>query len=51
MTECQKKQQLRKLRSYECQAREAQKQMKEQEQRVQFFQGLISQLREAMKEE
>lgn len=51
MTECQKKQQRRKIRSYESQAREALKLMKEQEQRVQFFQGLISQLREAMKDE
>jgi len=51
MTECQRKQQMRKLRSYEQQALEAQKLLEQQKKRVQFFQGLITQLRLALKEE
>ena len=41
---------MRKIKSYEGQAREALKAQKELEKRVAFFQGLITQLREAVKE-
>lgn len=51
MTPCQKQAQIRKIRSYEQQAREAQKQAKEAEKRVKYFLGLITQLRMAMKEQ
>jgi len=42
---------MKKIRYYEESAREALKKLKEQQDRVKYFQGLITQLREAMKEE
>lgn len=51
MTPCQRKAQMRKIQSYSLQAMEALKLQKEQETRVLYFQGLITQLREAMKDD
>lgn len=51
MTECQRKAQMKKIRNYEQQAREALKLQQEQARRVKYFQGLINQLREVLKEE
>ena len=51
MTSCQRKQMMRRLKSYEGQAKEAQKLLEERRKRVLYFQGLITQLRVAMKEE
>jgi hypothetical protein len=51
MTECQKKQQMRKIRSYQMSIKEALKLMAEQRKRAEYFQGLVNQIREAMKED
>ena len=50
MTDCQRKQMMLRLNNYENQAREHQKLLKEQQDRVRYFQGLITQLRKAMEE-
>lgn len=51
MTDCQRKAQLNKIKSYSMQAMEAQKLLEEQKKRVLYFQGLITQLRMAIKEQ
>lgn len=51
MTPCQKKQQMRKIVSYQKQCKEATEQYKEFRKRAEYFQGLVNQVRAAMADE
>lgn len=51
MTPCQEKAQMRKIVSYQKNIKEALELMAEQRKRAEFFQGLVNQVRAAMKEE
>ncbi len=51
MTPCQEKAQLRKIKGYQIKVEEALRMMEEQRKRAEYFQGLVYQIRAAMKDE
>jgi hypothetical protein len=51
MTPCQKRAQLRKIKGFQMKVEDALRLMAEQRSRAEYFQGLVNQIRAAMKEE